>query len=143
MSKDFLLGATTAEDLFLETENDGLRADWILGVGAVGLDAETRTIQLADGATITAYRIVIATGARSRQLPQIGRGSVLISRTRKWAIRALLQHLPAPRRQAVFNIGQVLEAPVPTPGRRTLRTSSSTRPTSPKCRISTATNTAS
>ena len=41
LSKDFFLGAITTEDLFLETDDDGLQAEWILGVGAVGLDAET------------------------------------------------------------------------------------------------------
>lgn len=39
--QDFLMGTMTAEDLFLEIDDDGLRAEWVLGVGAVGLDAET------------------------------------------------------------------------------------------------------
>lgn len=39
--QDFLLGTMTTEDLFLEIDDDGLRAEWVLGVGAVGLDAET------------------------------------------------------------------------------------------------------
>ena len=71
LSKDFLLGTITTEDLFLETDDDGLQAKWILGVGAVGLDAETRTIHLADGQSVTADRIVIATGARCRQIPAL------------------------------------------------------------------------
>lgn len=82
LSKDFLLGTITAEDLFLETDDDGLHAEWILGVGAVGLDAETRTIQLADGRSVTADGIVIATGARCRRLPALtGLDNVFYLRT--------------------------------------------------------------
>lgn len=71
LSKDFLLGAITAEDLFLETPDDGLDAEWILGVSAVGLDAASRTITLSDGRSLAADGIVIATGARSRKLPAL------------------------------------------------------------------------
>ena len=34
LSKDFLLGAITAEDLFLESDADELQAEWLLGAGA-------------------------------------------------------------------------------------------------------------
>ncbi|MHC6595106.1 NAD(P)/FAD-dependent oxidoreductase [Arthrobacter sp. C152] len=71
LSKDFLLGSITAEDLFLETADDGLDAEWILGVSAVDLDAASRTITLSDGRSVTADGIVIATGARSRRLPAL------------------------------------------------------------------------
>ena len=65
LSKDFLLGTITAEDLFLETDDDGLNAEWLLGGGAIGLDTATRTIHLHDGQAVTADGIVIATGARA------------------------------------------------------------------------------
>lgn len=82
LSKDFLLGTITAEDLLLETDDDAIHAEWILGVGAVGLDAETLTIQLADGRSVTADGIVIATGARCRQLPALkGLDNVFYLRT--------------------------------------------------------------
>ena len=71
LSKDFLLGQITAEDLALETEADGLDAEWLLGVEAVSLDAATRTVGLADGRTVSSDGVVIATGARARQLPQL------------------------------------------------------------------------
>jgi NADPH-dependent 2,4-dienoyl-CoA reductase/sulfur reductase-like enzyme len=71
LSKDFLLGTITAEDLYLESDDDGLQAEWRLGGGAVGLDAATRTIHLADGQTVTADGIVIATGARARRIPAL------------------------------------------------------------------------
>lgn len=81
LSKDFLLGAITAEDLFLES-NDELHAEWILGTGAASLDASSRTITLADGRTIEADGIVIATGARARQLPTLaGLSNVFSLRT--------------------------------------------------------------
>jgi len=82
LSKDFLLGTISAEDLFLETDDDGLHAEWILGAGAIGLDAKTRTILLDNGQTVTADGIIIATGARSRQLPALaGLDNVFYLRT--------------------------------------------------------------
>ena len=71
LSKDFLLGTITSEDLFLETDDDGLQAEWLLGGGAVGLDADSRTVRLSDGSSVSADGIVIATGARARKLPAL------------------------------------------------------------------------
>lgn len=82
LSKDFLLGRITSQDLFLETDEDGLHAEWLLGAGAVGLDVDTRTIHLTDGCSVTADGIVIATGARSRQLQALkGLDNVFYLRT--------------------------------------------------------------
>lgn len=82
LSKDFLLGKITAEDLLLESEDDGLEAEWILGGGAIGLDAATHTVLLRDGQSVTADGIVIATGARARQLPALaGMNNVFYLRT--------------------------------------------------------------
>ena len=71
LSKDFLLGTITSEDLFLETDDDGLQAEWLLGGGAIGLDVASRTIRLHDGTSVSADGIVIATGARARKLPAL------------------------------------------------------------------------
>lgn len=71
LSKDFLLGTITSEDLFLETADDGLQAEWILGNAAVGLDAASRTVKLSDGQSVAADGVVIATGARCRQIPAL------------------------------------------------------------------------
>jgi NADPH-dependent 2,4-dienoyl-CoA reductase/sulfur reductase-like enzyme len=82
LSKDFLLGTITAEDLFLETDDDGLEAEWLLGGGAVGLEAASHTIRLHDGQSVTADGIVIATGARARQIPDLaGLDNVFYLRT--------------------------------------------------------------
>lgn len=83
LSKDFLLGSITAEDLSLESDDDGLDAEWILGGGAISLDAATRTIRLKDGQSVTADGIVIATGARARRLP------VLASMTNVFYLRTV------------------------------------------------------
>jgi NADPH-dependent 2,4-dienoyl-CoA reductase/sulfur reductase-like enzyme len=82
LSKDFLLGSVTAEDLFLESDAEELDAEWVLGAGAASLDASSRTILLKDGRVVQADGIVIATGARARQLPTLaGLSNVFTLRT--------------------------------------------------------------
>jgi NADPH-dependent 2,4-dienoyl-CoA reductase/sulfur reductase-like enzyme len=82
LSKDFLLGKVTAEDLFLESDDDDLDAEWLLGSEAASLDAASRSIRLKDGSTVEADGIVIATGARARQLPTLaGLSNVFTLRT--------------------------------------------------------------
>ncbi|MEZ2389406.1 NAD(P)/FAD-dependent oxidoreductase [bacterium RCC_150] len=105
LSKDFLLGTITAEDLFLETDDDGLHAEWFLGGGAAGLDAASRTIRLADGQSIAADGIVIATGARARQLPAlVGFDNVFTLRTLTDA-QGLAGHLVPGARLTVIGAG--------------------------------------
>ncbi|WP_457973539.1 NAD(P)/FAD-dependent oxidoreductase [Arthrobacter sp. D1-17] len=105
LSKDFLLGAITAEDLYLESETDELQAEWLLGGGAVSLDAESRTIRLKDGQVIKADGIVIATGARARQLPTLaGLSNVFSLRTLADA-QALAPELLPGSRMAVIGAG--------------------------------------
>jgi NADPH-dependent 2,4-dienoyl-CoA reductase/sulfur reductase-like enzyme len=74
LSKDFLAGKITVQDLGLESPDDAqgtdpLRAEWLLGAAATSLDAATRTLTLTDGTEIKADGIVIATGASARTLP--------------------------------------------------------------------------
>lgn len=105
LSKDFLLGKATAEDLFLEADTDGLEAEWLLGNGAASLDAESRTISLKDGTAVQADGIVIATGARARQLPTLaGLSNVFTLRTLDDA-RSLSPELVAGSRMAVIGAG--------------------------------------
>lgn len=102
LSKDFLLGAITAEDLSLESDDDGLHAEWILGGGAVSLDAATRTIRLKDGQSVTADGIVIATGARARRLPVLaGMANVFYLRTMADAQRLAPKLVPGARMTVV------------------------------------------
>lgn len=105
LSKDFLLGAITAEDLFLESDADELQAEWLLGSGAASLDATSRTILLRDGRSVTADGIVIATGAKARQLPILaGLSNVFTLRTLADA-QSLAPELVPGSRMAVIGAG--------------------------------------
>ena len=105
LSKDFLLGTVTAEDLFLESDAEELEAEWVLGTGAASLDAASRTILLKDGRTVQADGIVIATGARARQLPTLaGLSNVFTLRTLADA-QSLAPELVPGSRMAVIGAG--------------------------------------
>jgi NADPH-dependent 2,4-dienoyl-CoA reductase/sulfur reductase-like enzyme len=105
LSKEFLLGAITAEDLFLEADADELDAEWVLDAEAVSLDASSRTIRLKDGRTVQADGIVIATGARARQLPTLaGLSNVFTLRTLADA-QSLAPELVPGSRMAVIGAG--------------------------------------
>jgi NADPH-dependent 2,4-dienoyl-CoA reductase/sulfur reductase-like enzyme len=105
LSKDFLLGKATAEDISLESDPDELGADWLLGTEAASLDAGTRTILLKDGRTIQADGIVIATGARARKLPTLaGLTNVFTLRTLADAQSLAPELLPGSR-MAVIGAG--------------------------------------
>ncbi|MDX2823704.1 NAD(P)/FAD-dependent oxidoreductase [Streptomyces ipomoeae] len=69
LSKEFLAGTLGEADLALETDDEDLRAEWLLGVRATGLDRADRAVRLSDGRELRADGIVIATGAAARTLP--------------------------------------------------------------------------
>ncbi|MDX2547123.1 NAD(P)/FAD-dependent oxidoreductase [Streptomyces sp. WI04-05B] len=69
LSKEFLAGTLGEAELGLETDGEDLRAEWLLGTRAIGLDRTDRSVRLADGRGIRADGIVIATGAAARTLP--------------------------------------------------------------------------
>lgn len=69
LSKEFLAGTVGEADLALERDDEDLRAEWLLGARATGLDRSTRTIGLADGREVRADGVVVATGASARTLP--------------------------------------------------------------------------
>ncbi|MGW3120980.1 NAD(P)/FAD-dependent oxidoreductase [Streptomyces sp. NPDC001107] len=69
LSKEFLAGTIGEADLVLETDDEDLRAEWLLGARATGLDHSQRAVRLADGSELRADGIVIATGAAARNLP--------------------------------------------------------------------------
>jgi len=69
LSKDFLAGKVTGQDLALEDEDEELDAEWLLGVRADGLDLGERSVVLADGTRIRTDGVVLATGASARTLP--------------------------------------------------------------------------
>lgn len=69
LSKEFLSGAMDEADLALESDDEDLGAEWVLGARATGLDSVHRAVRLADGREVRADGIVIATGAAARALP--------------------------------------------------------------------------
>lgn len=105
LSKDFLLGRATAEDLSLECDAEDLEAEWLLGTEAESLDAASRTVLLKDGRTVQADGIVIATGARARLLPTLaGLCNVFTLRTLGDA-QSLAPELVAGSRMVVIGAG--------------------------------------
>ncbi|MEH3142272.1 MAG: FAD-dependent oxidoreductase [Mycobacterium kyogaense] len=68
LSKDFLAGVLTEDDLSLE-DTDDLAAEWLLGSAATALDTTANTVELADGRRVHADGFVIATGSRARRWP--------------------------------------------------------------------------
>ncbi|CAL9284096.1 FAD-dependent oxidoreductase [Streptomyces olindensis] len=69
LSKEFLVGTLGEAELALETDDEDLGADWLLGVRATGLDHARRAVRLGDGREVQADGVVIATGAAARTLP--------------------------------------------------------------------------
>ncbi|MFI7412824.1 NAD(P)/FAD-dependent oxidoreductase [Streptomyces sp. NPDC049627] len=69
LSKEFLSGTLGEAELALETDEEDLGAEWLLGVRATGLDHARRAVLLGDGREVQADGVVIATGAAARTLP--------------------------------------------------------------------------
>jgi NADPH-dependent 2,4-dienoyl-CoA reductase/sulfur reductase-like enzyme len=71
LSKEFLAGTLSEADLLLEMDDEDLRAEWLLGTRAVGLqvDGVERVLLLDDGREVRADGVVVATGAVARNLP--------------------------------------------------------------------------
>ncbi|GGQ64120.1 pyridine nucleotide-disulfide oxidoreductase [Streptomyces asoensis] len=69
LSKEFLAGTLGEADLSLEADDEDLRAEWLLGARATGLDRARRAVRLADGREVRTEGLVIATGAAARTLP--------------------------------------------------------------------------
>jgi NADPH-dependent 2,4-dienoyl-CoA reductase/sulfur reductase-like enzyme len=70
LSKEYLTGLADEDRLALTDaeESADLDAEWLLGVGARGLDARGRTVLLDDGRTVSTDGVVVATGASARRL---------------------------------------------------------------------------
>ena len=65
LSKEFLAGDVGENDLALESDDEDLQADWLLGVHAIDLDAAAGVVALDDGTLVHADGVVVATGARA------------------------------------------------------------------------------
>ncbi|MBC9731544.1 FAD-dependent oxidoreductase [Streptomyces sp. TRM68367] len=107
LSKEFLAGTLGEADLALETDDEDLDAEWLLGTRATGLDAAERAVHLADGREVRADGFVIATGAAARTLPGCeGLAGVHVLRTLDDA-RALRDELAQGGRLVVIGGGFV------------------------------------
>ncbi|MHC3467734.1 NAD(P)/FAD-dependent oxidoreductase [Streptomyces sp. 7R007] len=69
LSKEFLAGTLGEADLALETDDEDLDAQWLLGARATALDPARRAVRLGDEREVRADGVVIATGAAARTLP--------------------------------------------------------------------------
>ena len=70
LSKQFLVDDWDEEKLALSRDGvEGLDAEWKLGQAATSLAADAKRLTLADGSTVEADAIVLATGTRARRLP--------------------------------------------------------------------------
>ncbi|MCE7005012.1 FAD-dependent oxidoreductase [Kibdelosporangium philippinense] len=72
LSKEFLGGTASVDDISLMTPDDKiLDLDWRLGSRAVSLDTAERAIVLDSGERIVTDGVVLATGARAREMPGV------------------------------------------------------------------------
>lgn len=98
LSKEFLAGKIDADVLSLESADDDLRARWLLGSPAVSLCPATREVVLADGTRVGSDGVVIATGARARELPgQANLAGIHVLRTIDDALALRSELLPGAR----------------------------------------------
>ncbi|WP_327064880.1 FAD-dependent oxidoreductase [Kitasatospora sp. NBC_01302] len=68
LSKQFLAGELGAEDLTFRAD-DTLDAHWLLGTQLLGLDTESRSVELRGGERLPYDGLVVATGVDARRLP--------------------------------------------------------------------------
>jgi NADPH-dependent 2,4-dienoyl-CoA reductase/sulfur reductase-like enzyme len=106
LSKDFLAGTASLDDISLSTSDDAdLALEWRLGTTAVGLDHLSRSVQLDDGSEVRADGVVLATGARARRLAGSEElGGVHVLRSLDDAV-ALREDLTAAERLVVIGAG--------------------------------------
>lgn len=71
LSKAFLAGQLDVAGLSLEDPDEQLDAEWLLGRTATSFDPGPRDVVLDDGRRVHADKLVIATGAATRELPQL------------------------------------------------------------------------
>ncbi len=108
LSKQVLAGEWEPPRISLyDTEAlDDLQLTWRLGARAVGFDAASRTVTLADGGSLAADGVVIATGARPRALPGAeGLAGVHTLRTLADSLAIRAEFDASPRRVVVVGAG--------------------------------------
>jgi NADPH-dependent 2,4-dienoyl-CoA reductase/sulfur reductase-like enzyme len=105
LSKEFLVGDMTETDLSLESDDDDLDAEWLLGAPASRLDVSCGAVELVNGTRIEADGVVLATGSRARRWPGCDElAGVHVIRTIDDAL-ALREDLQAGARMVVIGAG--------------------------------------
>jgi NADPH-dependent 2,4-dienoyl-CoA reductase/sulfur reductase-like enzyme/ferredoxin len=107
LSKQALAGTLPIDHTPLAQFQD-LRAQWLLGVAATGLDRSNRQIELSDGRRVDYDRLLIATGARARPWPDQTEGAmdgVFLLRGRNDCQRVRERLAAKPRRVLVVGGG--------------------------------------
>jgi 3-phenylpropionate/trans-cinnamate dioxygenase ferredoxin reductase subunit len=107
LSKAVLSGWLPADRTALPQVRD-VKADWLLGVPATGLDPAGRRVRLADGRDIGFDRVLIATGTRARPWPDPAEArldGVFTLRTRDDAARLRTRLAAGPTRVLVIGAG--------------------------------------
>src|SRR5678815_3383659 len=100
LSKQVLQGAWEPEQTFFRKKDgyDALALDMRLGVRAVSVDLRARRVALADGTNVDYDRLIIATGARPRTIPDMApRTGLLVLRGLDDAIALRRAMMEAPR----------------------------------------------
>ncbi|NHC12538.1 NAD(P)/FAD-dependent oxidoreductase [Motilibacter deserti] len=99
LSKEVLTGASTAADTQLQPEDwyAANAVDVRLGTRAVALRPAERAVETADGSTLRADAVVLATGGTARPLPVPGGGLAHLLRTRDDADRLRAELVPGAR----------------------------------------------
>ena len=100
LSKQVLQGAWEPEQTFFRKKDgyDALALDMRLGVRAVSVDLRARRVALADGTNVDYDRLIIATGARPRTIPDMApRAGLLVLRGLDDAIALRRAMMDAPR----------------------------------------------
>nr|WP_084141301.1 FAD-dependent oxidoreductase [Cryobacterium roopkundense] len=71
LSKEFLTGRATLEDLALEADDEQLDVEWILGTRALSLDCPERLVTLSTGQSVRSDAVMIATGSVARRFDRM------------------------------------------------------------------------
>lgn len=107
LSKQVLAGDWPEDRVFFRQKEgyEALDLDLRLGVRATGLDGVARSLHLSDGSALSYGGLVIATGARARELPNPqGLSGVHVLRSLEDSLR-LRDELPSARRVAIVGAG--------------------------------------
>jgi NADPH-dependent 2,4-dienoyl-CoA reductase/sulfur reductase-like enzyme len=107
LSKRLMAGECPVEALNLVSE-DGMKAlnlHYLDGTSATGLDTDASSLQLSNGSTLQYDRLLIATGADARVIPNLSQAANCYSLRNLNDALAIREHLTAGKRALVVGAG--------------------------------------